>query len=152
MNVRGPPPPRSRCASSAAGSPGSACFIACLALGVVAIAAVGSVRAAIGRGLAREAAALLGGDAEIEFTYRFADPAERAWMDANAAAVSEIVDFRSLLAVPRAGAEPERMLVQVKAVDGALPALRQVALAGGGASTRRSRRRAACPGSSPRRC
>ena len=56
-------------------------FLACLALGVAAIAAVGSVRAAIEPGLAREAAALLGGDAEIEFTYRFADPDERAWMD-----------------------------------------------------------------------
>ena len=38
-------------------------FLACLALGVAAIAAVGSVRAAIETGLAREAAALLGGDA-----------------------------------------------------------------------------------------
>ena len=45
-------------------------FLACLALGVAAIAAVGSVRAAIEAGLAREAAALLGGDAEIEFAYR----------------------------------------------------------------------------------
>ena len=27
---------------------------------------------------------MLGGDAEVEFTYRFADPAERAWMDASA--------------------------------------------------------------------
>ena len=58
-------------------------FIACLALGVAAIAAVGSVRAAIEQGLAREAASLLGGDAEVEFTYRFADPDERAWMDAT---------------------------------------------------------------------
>ena len=79
-------------------------FLLCLALGVGAIAAVGSVRAAIDRGLAREAAALLGGDAEIEFTYRFADPPERAWMDANATEVSEIVDFRSMAAP--AGGDP----------------------------------------------
>ncbi len=107
-------------------------FIACLALGVMAIAAVGSVRAAIDRGLAREAAAMLGGDAEVEFTYRFADPAERAWMDASARAVSEIVDFRSLIAVPRDGAEPERTLVQVKAIDGLYPLYGSVALAAGG--------------------
>ena len=107
-------------------------FLACLALGVAAIAAVGSVRAAIDHGLAREAAALLGGDAEIEFTYRFADPAERAWMDANAAEVSEIVDFRSLLAIPHAGAEPDRTLVQVKAVDAPYPLYGRVALDGGG--------------------
>ncbi|WP_150120759.1 hypothetical protein, partial [Sulfitobacter sp. HI0040] len=52
-------------------------FLACLALGVAAIAAVGSVRAAIEAGLAREGAALLGGDAELQFTYRFADAEER---------------------------------------------------------------------------
>ena len=60
-------------------------FLACLALGVAAIAAVGSVRAAIEQGLAREAAAILGGDAEVEFTYRFAAPEERAWMEAHGA-------------------------------------------------------------------
>jgi putative ABC transport system permease protein len=103
-------------------------FLACLALGVAAIAAVGSVRAAIDRGLGREAAALLGGDAEIEFTYRFASKDERAWMGANAVAVSEIVDFRSLLAVPGA----ERTLVQVKAVDVRYPLYGAVELAGGG--------------------
>ena len=104
-------------------------FLACLALGVAAIAAVGSVRAAIEAGLAREAAALLGGDAEIEFTYRFADPDERAWMEAHALAVSEIVDFRSLRRAPR---RAERTLVQVKAVDGGYPLYGAVALAGGG--------------------
>ena len=50
-------------------------FLACLALGVAAIAAVGSVRASIEAGLSREGAALLGGDAEMEFTYRFATDA-----------------------------------------------------------------------------
>ena len=47
-------------------------FLACLALGVAAIAAVGSVRSAIEGGLQREGAALLGGTAELDFTYRFA--------------------------------------------------------------------------------
>ena len=59
-------------------------FLACLALGVAAIAAVGTVRAAIEGGLEREGAALLGGDAEMEFTYRFATPEERAWMEDTA--------------------------------------------------------------------
>ncbi len=121
-------------------------FLACLALGVAAIAAVGSVRAAIDRGLAHEAAALLGGDAEIEFTYRYADPDERAWMTAHAAAVSEIVDFRSLLAVPRPGAEPARTLVQVKAVDGGYPLYGAVALAGGGSLEAALARRDGLPG------
>ncbi|MGY6412092.1 MAG: ABC transporter permease [Alkalilacustris sp.] len=95
-------------------------FLACLALGVGAIAAVGSVRAAIEAGLSREGAIILGGDAQISFTYRFADPAERAWMEDRAEAVSEIVDFRSM-AVVGEGAAAERALTQVKGVDGAWP-------------------------------
>ena len=37
-------------------------FIACIALGVMAIAGVGSVAASLGEGLAREGRKLLGGD------------------------------------------------------------------------------------------
>ncbi len=102
-------------------------FLACLALGVAAIAAVGSVRQAIQTGLTQEGAALLGGDAQLEFTYRFADDQERAWMDQAALAVSEIVDFRSM-AVTGDGADAERGLTQVKAVDDAYPLLGTVRL------------------------
>ena len=44
-------------------------FLACLALGVAAIAAVGSVRAAIEAGLEREGPALLAGEAEPASTF-----------------------------------------------------------------------------------
>ncbi|WP_298850464.1 FtsX-like permease family protein [uncultured Ruegeria sp.] len=102
-------------------------FLACLALGVAAIAAVGSVRQAIQAGLAQEGASLLGGDAELEFTYRFADEAERAWMQQTSEQVSEIVDFRSMAVVPGA-AGPERALTQVKSVDDSYPLIGSVAL------------------------
>lgn len=102
-------------------------FLACLALGVGAIAAVGSVRAAIEAGLAREGAVLLGGDAELTFTYRFAEEHERAWMQARAIALSEIVDFRSM-AVVGEGAQAERSLTQVKGVDGLYPLVGAVEL------------------------
>lgn len=102
------------------GLSGFAIFLACLALGVAAIAAVGTVREAIRGGLSDQGAVLLGGDAQMEYTYRFATPEERAWMAANAAAVSEIVDFRSM-AVAGEGEAAERGLTQVKAVDGAYP-------------------------------
>ena len=102
-----------------AGLKGFRILLACLALGVAAIAAVGSVRAAIEAGLAREGAALLGGDAEIDFTFRFASDEERAWMDASGK-VSEIVSFRSMVVVPQDG-ETERALPQVKGVDDAYP-------------------------------
>ncbi len=91
-------------------------FLGCVILGVAAIAAVGTVRESIAEGLAQEGARLLGGDAEIELTYRFADEVERAWMAETATQVSEIVDFRSM-----ASAGEERALTQVKSVDTAYP-------------------------------
>ena len=102
-------------------------FLACLALGVAAIAAVGLVRAAIGAGLHEQGAALLGGDAQMEFTARYATAAERAWMADRAGLVSEIVDFRSMAVVGQAGAE-QRALTQVKAVDGTYPLVGAVVL------------------------
>ena len=102
-------------------------FIACLALGVAAIAAVGSVRAGIEAGLEREGAALLGGDAEMEFTYRYASEAELAWMAQTAQAVSEVTDFRSMAVVTR-GEEVERGLTQVKSVDNFYPLIGAVGL------------------------
>jgi putative ABC transport system permease protein len=98
-------------------------FLACVILGVAAIAAVGTLRESVRAGLADQGAALLGGDAEIELTYRFANEAERNWMDGAADAVSEIADFRSM-----AQAGGERELTQVKAVDGAYPLVGEVEL------------------------
>ncbi|MBZ0129674.1 MAG: FtsX-like permease family protein [Rhodobacteraceae bacterium] len=95
-------------------------FLASLMLGIAAIAAVGSVRASIEDGLHAEGAVLLGGDAELEFTYRFASGAERAWIQANALEISEIVDFRSM-AVTGPADRAVRGLTQVKAVDDAYP-------------------------------
>jgi putative ABC transport system permease protein len=105
-------------------------LLACLALGVAAIAGVGSVRSAIEAGLAEEGAALLGGDAEVSFTYRFATGEERDWMDRTAVEVSEIADFRSMAVVERDGAA-ERALVQIKAVDDAYPLVGTVGLSDG---------------------
>jgi len=99
-------------------------FLACVILGVAAIAAVGTIRESITQGLVQEGATLLGGDAEIEITYRFANEAERAWMEDAALHVSEVVDFRSMVTT----ADGERGLTQVKAVDDAYPLLGQVTL------------------------
>jgi len=102
-------------------------LLACLALGVAAIAGVGSIRAAIETGLSEEGAALLGGDAEVSFTYRFANEEERAWLDSVATKVSEIADFRSMAVVDRDGVV-ERGLTQIKAVDDAYPLIGAVEL------------------------
>ncbi|MWD27972.1 FtsX-like permease family protein [Aquicoccus sp. SCR17] len=102
-------------------------LIACLALGVAAIAGVGSVRSAIEAGLSAEGASLLGGDAEVEFTYRFATDAERDWLAGRSEALSEVTDFRSM-AVVGEGESSERGLTQVKSVDAAYPLLGEVVL------------------------
>ncbi|MEL6960507.1 MAG: ABC transporter permease, partial [Pseudomonadota bacterium] len=101
-------------------------FLACLALGVAAIAAVGMVRSSIQAGIEAEGAALLGGDASVRFTYRFANDDERAWMNSIATRVSETVDFRSMVVVERE--ETERGLTQVQAVDDLYPLIGAVEL------------------------
>jgi len=99
-------------------------FLGCVILGVAAIAAVGTLRESVQAGLATQGAELLGGDAEIELTYRFASRTERLWMDDAATRVSEIADFRSM-AVAGDAREP----TQVKAVDAAYPLVGAVGLA-----------------------
>src|SRR6056297_3586964 len=100
-------------------------FLGCVIMGVAAIAAVGTLRESVRAGLATQGAELLGGDAELEFTYRFARPDERDWMEGIATRVSGIADFRSR-AVTGDGA---RELTQVKAVDSAYPLIGEVGLA-----------------------
>ena len=100
-------------------------FLACLSLGVAAIAGVGTVRAAIQNGLTEQGAVLLGGDAQVEFTYRFATPDERAYLEGIAEKVSEIAEFRSMAVAGEA-----RVLTQVKAVDSAYPLVGQMVLDG----------------------
>ncbi len=98
-------------------------FLACLALGVAAIAAVGTLRAGIQTGLQDQGSVILGGDAEMRFTYRAADDGERAFMDQIATAVSEVYDFRSMALI-----DGDQALTQVKAVDGLWPLTGQAVL------------------------
>ena len=102
-------------------------FLACLALGVAAIAAVGTVRSGIEAGLKRDGAALLGGDAEVQVTYRYASAEERAWMERVSERMSETVDFRSMVVVDGPNGA-ERGLTQIRAVDGAYPLIGAVQL------------------------
>ena len=104
-------------------------FLICLALGVAAIAGVGMVRSAIEQGLTAQGAVLLGGDAQIELTYRFATDAERSWIASVAENASEIIDFRSMAVTGRGDAE-DNALTQVKAVDVAYPLTGRVEIAG----------------------
>lgn len=93
-------------------------FLACITLGVATIAALGSLQAAVEVSLRDNGARLLGGDAELEFTYRFATDQERGWIDKQAKRVSEIAEFRSMLT--KSGTQ-DRGLTQVKAIDTVYP-------------------------------
>src|ERR1043165_3736513 len=91
-------------------------FIACIALGVMAIAGVGSVAASFGDGLAREGRTLLGGDAAFSLIQREARPDEVAFLRARGT-VSTAATLRGMA---RSG-DGRLALVELKAVDGNYP-------------------------------
>lgn len=105
-------------------------LLACLTLGVAAITAVSTIKTAIETGLTDQGAALLGGEAEVKFTYRFATSDERAWLEQHSLAISEVTDLRSM-AMVQGPDGPEHALTQVKSVDDAYPLTGAVALSGG---------------------
>ena len=99
--------------------------LACLALGVAAIAAIGSLREGIERGLAQDGARILGGDIDVlGGSQPLPDPL-RAWLTARGARLSDITTLRSMLIAPNG----ERMLVELKAVDAAWPLIGTVGFA-----------------------
>lgn len=98
-------------------------FIACIALGVAAIAAVGSLSASLTEGMAREGRTVLGGDAAFTLIQREATPAERAFLQ-SAGALSQAATLR---AMARTG-DGRSVLVEAKAVDAAYPLYGAVAL------------------------
>jgi len=91
-------------------------FIACIALGVFAIAGVGSSARALVDGLAREGRVILGGDLAFNLIQREATPAELAFLAAHGR-VSVAATMRTMARTPAGRAT----LVEVKAVDGAYP-------------------------------
>ena len=95
-------------------------FIACIALGVMAIAGVGSVAASLGEGLAREGRTLLGGDVAFSLIQREAKPEEIAFLRSR----GEVSVAATLRGMARAG-DGRLALVELKAVDCRLPDARR---------------------------
>ncbi|MGY3608673.1 MULTISPECIES: ABC transporter permease [unclassified Bradyrhizobium] len=98
-------------------------FIACIALGVMAIAGVGSVAASLSEGLTREGRTLLGGDVSFSLMQREAKPAEIAFLRTHGD-VSVGATLRAMARNP-AGT---LALVELKAVDGSYPLLGELTL------------------------
>jgi putative ABC transport system permease protein len=91
-------------------------FIACIALGVMAIAAVGSFAHSLADGLARQGRVILGGDEAFSLIQREASPAERAFL-ASKGDVSAVATLRTMLRT----ADGQAALVEAKAVDSGYP-------------------------------
>src|SRR6516164_2521533 len=103
-------------------------FIACIALGVLAIAGVGSVAASLTEGIGKAGRVILGGDLAFSLIQREADDTERAFIDAHGA-VSVAASLRAMAGpVSRPLSDQSAnatglaaTLVEVKAVDDRYP-------------------------------
>jgi putative ABC transport system permease protein len=99
------------------GTKGLRIVLACLALGVAAIAAVGSLRSGVQAGLQADGARILGGDLEIRQGSQPVEAPVLDWVRARGGIVSEVVLLRSMLIA----ANGERMLVELKVADARYP-------------------------------
>ena len=106
-----------------AGFHGFRIFVACIALGVMAIAGVGSFSRSLTDGIEREGRVILGGDLSFMLIHREADAAERGFLESRGQ-LSAGATMRAMAAI----ADGRRVLIEVKAVDGAYPLYGQVAL------------------------
>src|SRR5438552_6391019 len=91
-------------------------FVACIALGVMAIAGVGSFSRSLAGGLARDGRVILGGDLAFTLIHREASADERKFLDARGQ-----VSAAALLRAMARTSDGRQALVELKAVDGAYP-------------------------------
>ncbi len=101
-------------------------LIGALALGVAAIAGVGSLGEAVVAGLRADSRALLGGDIDLRLHNRPAGEDQLAYLRERSAALSTVTEMRAM-ARP-AGGRQVHSLVEMKAVDGAYPLAGSVVL------------------------
>ena len=91
-------------------------FIACIALGVMSIAGVGSLAASLADGLAQQGQVILGGDLAFTLIQREASADELAFLQSHGT-VSAAATLRAMARSDNGQAT----LVEMKAVDGAYP-------------------------------
>lgn len=100
-------------------------FLACLALGVAAIAAAGSTAEAFRQGLASQAREILGGDLSFSIENRDFTPKERAAID-RLGATTYAASARAMAQAPNG----DRRLVSLRGVDDRFPLAGTVKLEG----------------------
>lgn len=92
-------------------------FLACIAIGVAAIAGVNSVSKALTDAISQEGRAILGGDLSFSLIHREADAAEYAYLQ-SLGAVSTAATMRGMA---RRSDGADQALVEIKAVDSLYP-------------------------------
>ena len=100
-------------------------FISCLAIGVAAIAGVGTVSKSIEAGLAKDGRKLLGGDLSIRLIHRSATEKQKKFFN-KISDFSEVIEMRSMVQSNKSAAY--RTLVELKAVDQAYPLVGNILL------------------------
>lgn len=110
------------------GWPGFAIFVACITLGVAAIAGVGSLSGALEQGLARQGQAILGGDISLRLVHRQANAEQRGYMN-RLGTVSEVATLRAMARKENTG---QAAMVRLKAVDARYPLYGSADLEAGG--------------------
>lgn len=101
-------------------------FVACVALGVMAITAVGAFSDALRSGFERQGEAILGGDATLARMHARAEPRERTWLEQQGR-LSESATLRTMARLPDGS---DQALAELKAVDGVYPLVGGVRLSG----------------------
>lgn len=99
-------------------------FIACVALGVMVITAVGALSDALKTGLERQGEMILGGDATLARTHAGASDTERTWL----AARGRLSETATLRTMARSLDGNEQALAELKGVDAAYPLVGTVRL------------------------
>jgi len=99
-----------------AGLKGFGIFLACIALGVAAIASVSSLSRALTEGISREGRRILGGDMAFSLIQREASGPERAFLDSKGR-VNVVASMRAMAVAGEKGSG----LVEMKAVDAGYP-------------------------------
>lgn len=106
------------------GFAGFSVFLACLTLGVAAIAAVGVINAGVLAGLEEDSASLLGGDLKFQSTNRPMDEATLSALVPAGARRGDVVRTNAMAE----GLEGRRVVVGLKAVDDAYPLIGTIQL------------------------
>ena len=102
-------------------------FLACIAIGVAAIAAVEWVSSAMLAGLREDGQRLLGGDLQVRLRHQEIDAEQRAWLAARGD-LSESAEMRTMAEAASSASGGERRLVELRAVADSYPLYGRVGL------------------------